>query len=594
MTKRILAIDGGGVRGIIPACILAKIESMFSCSANDLFDLIVGTSTGGIIGLLIRNQIASKDIYEIYCNNGGNIFNNPKNIISYVYGAKYKNDGLKKILYDNLADTLFRDIKNKIIVTSYNIKERCPVLFRNWGKDISACDLRAVDIALATSAAPTYFPPFEIDSSNTAIDGGVFCNNPSLIAYAEARKIWEDEKIDILSISTGSLLKRPLTKTHKKWGKVSWGTHVFEYIFDGASKSADKILRDISRYETNVSYKRVDCSIRDEAEKLDGVSNTAVDLLRGCAEDLWTNERESIFEFIDQPATPAVPCIGSHGDQMLDGNSKYLRMSIFNIMKELLEPRVNLANIDYVAEYTITDLIHECTKVRTDGSKEYIKKTERKIFRARAEAFGMKYGDGAADEKLIAPDKIQLKNLRPWTDYLNEIFQQYSINLSGLSLLDVGIGPGTANVDLYSQCKSLMLTDISEKTLKSARSIYPKAASIVCSAENLEGIAYAAFDVYASFRTYQSSLFDITRALREARRVLNGNGFFIISVPIMFVKEDGSVRHGLLRHGDKDPSDEYACEVVNRIASTAKRLQFKNVTCSTDISPFEHYIIGYK
>lgn len=232
--------------------------------------------------------------------------------------------------------------------------------------------------------------------------------------------------------------------------------------------------------------------------------------------------------------------------------------------------------------------------MRTDGSEKYIARVEKSIFDAHAEAFTRKYGDDVTDEKLKAANEIQWPGLRPWTDYLHEIFQKFGISLAGVSLLDVGVGLGKANIELYSQCKSLMLTDISKKMLKSARAHYPHAGFTTCSAKELQGIAHSSFDVYTSFRTYQSSLFDITRSLRSDRRVLNANGIFIISVPIMFVKNNGTVRVGLLRQGDEDPSPEYAMEVAKSIESTAIRLQFKNVSCITGESPFKHYIVGHK
>lgn len=591
MTKRILTIDGGGIRGIIPAYILMQIESLCSRKIDELFDLVAGTSTGGIIGILIRHKIALSDIYDLYQKKSNVIFCNPSKFTSYLSGAKYSNSGLKKILNENLGDTTFGDLQKKTLITSYNIKEQCPILFKNWAQDHSMSQLKIVDIALATSAAPTFFQPIRVDDRNTAIDGGVYCNNPSLVAYIEARSLWPHEKIDILSIGTGSLPPTALGNNYEKWGKLYWSSRLFEYVFDGTSKNVHEIMCAISEFEKNVSYERVDCDVPEGAEKLDGVTEKIIETLRLQAVRLWTQQKEDIITFIDSQACSNIE---TADQQKLDDNSKYLKMSIFDIMKELLAGQIDIGDISYVPGFTIADLIYECTKVRTDGSKKYIAKAEKTIFEARADAFTRKYGNDVADEKLKPLEEILLPDLRPWTDYLYDIFRRLNINLSGVSLLDVGIGLGKANVELYRQCKSLMLTDISKKMLRSTRSLYPHASFATCSAEDLQGIAHSSFDVYTSFRTYQSSLFDITRALRSARRVLNANGIFIISVPIMFVKNDGSVRAGLLRQGDEDPSPEYAIEMAKGIASTAIRLQFKNVRCVIGESPFEHYIIGHK
>lgn len=157
MTKRILTIDGGGVRGLIPAQILMQIENQCHRKIDDLFDLIAGTSTGGIIGILIRNQMELSQIGDIYRTKSNIIFSNPNKFFSYISGAKYSNTGLKKILNDALGDTVSGKLKKKLLITSYNIKEHCPMLFRSWVQDNSIASLKAVDIALATSAAPTFF-----------------------------------------------------------------------------------------------------------------------------------------------------------------------------------------------------------------------------------------------------------------------------------------------------------------------------------------------------------------------------------------------------------------------------------------------------
>lgn len=128
--------------------------------------------------------------------------------------------------------------------------------------------------------------------------------------------------------------------------------------------------------------------------------------------------------------------------------------------------------------------------------------------------------------------------------------------------------------------------------LKIAKDSLSHAETIVANAEDLS-IIDKKYNLYLSFRTYQSTLFDYRAALHEAYRILNRRGIFIISIPIMFPKEDGSIAKGLLRPGNKEikPDMCYANEVASSIASTAQCLQFNNVSID-DRSPFELFIIG--
>ena len=203
--RKILSLDGGGIRGLIPARILEEIETQTKQPVHKLFDLISGTSTGGIlaVGLTTPRTRAgarpctAKEMVDLYAERGNEIFSRSfwKSVTS-LGDEKYDAAPLERILHDMLGDAELKDTVRDIVVTSYDIEARKPYLFKtSRAKETSGRNHLLRHVARATSAAPTCFEAFLLDESQWAneahhrralVDGGVFANNPSMIALSEA------------------------------------------------------------------------------------------------------------------------------------------------------------------------------------------------------------------------------------------------------------------------------------------------------------------------------------------------------------------------------------------------------------------------
>jgi len=206
---KILAIDGGGIRGIIPATVLMEIEKQTGKRVAELFDLIAGTSTGGILAVGLarpgpdgRARYTAGDMRELYLRKGAAIFPQPGfpkslwNSAKRPFTEKYAAKGIESVLQKYFGDSRLKDSLSNLLVTSYEIHLRQPWFFRSdRARQDPEYDFPLWEVARATSAAPTYFPPAQIPRSGAnqpnwmLIDGGAYANNPALCAYAETRSI---------------------------------------------------------------------------------------------------------------------------------------------------------------------------------------------------------------------------------------------------------------------------------------------------------------------------------------------------------------------------------------------------------------------
>ncbi len=305
---KILSIDGGGIRGLIPAIVLKEIKDNIDNDKEiyEIFDLIAGTSTGGIIALgLTAPQIDDKtkaantvkDLIDLYENNGSKIFpkwkffNFLKTIIQ-VFEQKYSAKSLEKNLERLLKNTTIEDALTNILVPTYDIERRTPHFFKKWPlntlKNVENFYMK--DVARATSAAPTFFKPAKISPLSdgrkfSLVDGGVFANNPALCALIEAKKIYPNaEKYVIVSLGTGSVNRKYYYNKVKKWGFASWispgnGVPLLSIMMDGQSDSANHQLKRLP----GVEFYRFDTELINTNDELDDASQQNIIALKNLA-----------------------------------------------------------------------------------------------------------------------------------------------------------------------------------------------------------------------------------------------------------------------------------------------------------------------
>ncbi len=295
MTKRVLAIDGGGIRGIIPAMVVAHIERKMGRPACELFDLMVGTSTGGILALGLSRpgvgkpaQFSARRVVKLYEDHGAKIFEHSLwrklRTAGGILEEAYSHQGLEAVLAQYFAESKLADCEVPTMVTSYDIQNRKTVFLKSWHKNHK--EILCRDAARATSAAPTYFEPKPLDTAenqHVLIDGGIFINSPSVSAFAEARKLFPGEPIKLLSLGTGELTRAIPYHQAKTWGSALWVISLLDCMFDGVSKAADYQMRlflgeDYQRLQIPLNYASDDM---DDASKgnIRNLKHTASELL---------------------------------------------------------------------------------------------------------------------------------------------------------------------------------------------------------------------------------------------------------------------------------------------------------------------------
>lgn len=319
---RILSIDGGGIRGIIPATVLEYVEKKLkevsgdenACIA-DYFDLIAGTSTGGILTCfyLIPNPSKPKDTtvrvqnskysaskaLEFYSEKGFSIFNQSKNKswlgLKLLFNAtRFNPTTIEGIFSEEFGNLMMSDLLKPCILTSYDMMGQTSVFFssRETRKDR---EYFVRDVVRSTSAAPTYFPTAFITNQKTRqqmanLDGGVFANNPAMCAYVEARKtdfgkVKKPAAKDMifLSIGTGGgRLKLPKISKSGKWGGLRWAMSIPNIMMDGAADTVDYQVRaifDTLSEDEKKQYKRIDVPL-DERHYAPDMSDASPDNIK--------------------------------------------------------------------------------------------------------------------------------------------------------------------------------------------------------------------------------------------------------------------------------------------------------------------------
>jgi uncharacterized protein len=331
---RILAIDGGGIRGIIPAKILEAIEEHTKCQIFELFDLIAGTSTGGIIALgltkphpntsdKLNAHYTASDLVKLYQTCGAQIFCEPsplRKLGLFFKEAKFSSKGKDSVLENYFGSTSLKEAIKKVLVISYDIERRTPVLFTNSFDEIvtspyaplKLCDgVTMKQAAMATSAAPTYFEPYQIKIKNlnksyTLVDGGLISNNPSSFATTEiiydfVNKTKGKYKLDmnellVVSLGTGSLQKPYSFTQTKQWGMLQWVRPVIDISMDGNSASIDSQMSQLFSQITDKDrhYYRFNPPLDEKNEAMDDASTSNISSLSNLANKTIEDNKDDL------------------------------------------------------------------------------------------------------------------------------------------------------------------------------------------------------------------------------------------------------------------------------------------------------------
>ena len=341
-TFNVLSIDGGGIRGIIPAMILAKIEEETGKNISCLFDLIVGTSTGGILALGLtqkgtpeKPQLSAKELVKIYKDHGSTIFDPSwlEEVLSEIdedleplrdsesttrvwvvkswevisgYGRKalsvlkrlgnekYPRDGLEKVFNACVDENLcLEDVTTKTMVTCYDMQNPETVFLKSWNEAHKPIKIK--DAAFATSAAPTYFEPLPLrfaEKERTLIDGGIFINSPVVSAYAEAQRLiserdeykcYAKDDIFVVSLGTGEFAAGTGYSEAKDWGAARWLLELVNYIAHSGPAAVDYQMERLLPAD---NYVRLQIALDKKHAEMDNASDDNIRYLKSQARQL--------------------------------------------------------------------------------------------------------------------------------------------------------------------------------------------------------------------------------------------------------------------------------------------------------------------
>lgn len=276
-TFKILSIDGGGIKGLYSASILARIEKKTGKRISDYFDMICGTSTGGLIALGLANGMSAQSLSDLYFDKGSQIFPTSDNIFIRIVQSKWQFvkqlffcnkhsiKPLKLILENIFGNKTMNQANNLLCIPSFNLTTGQPRVFKNShinnGFFVDK-DIKMVDVALATSSAPTYFPIHEHNEFLYA-DGGVWANNPSMCGLLEALDYYvgEGKEYDSYQLLSISSIAQPSgwTSTSKKAKSIlHWREKVFQTALDGQSYFAHFfLLKIVNKINPKGTYFRI-------------------------------------------------------------------------------------------------------------------------------------------------------------------------------------------------------------------------------------------------------------------------------------------------------------------------------------------------
>lgn len=341
---RILSVDGGGIRGLVPALVVAELERRLQEATGeearrlaDYFHLFAGTSTGGLVALSLttpdpdvpeRPRISGTELASLYTDDGPSIFRRSllRRLITLDgwRAPKYSLAPLEAAVVRRLGTAELKSALRDLVLSSYDMTGREPYFFKRWrARQSSERNRPIVEAALATSAAPTYFPSHEVDG-RALVDGGVFAANPVIAAIAEALKRTTDQPAnltpnDLLVVSVG-------TGQHKQgfgqsqvsgWGKLGWirprgeDPAILDAMLDGSSDAADHWAHMLLNHPPGADlpepenigrgprYFRLQVRLHDSIA-MDDASAATLDALGGAANELIAAYESELTEIVER------------------------------------------------------------------------------------------------------------------------------------------------------------------------------------------------------------------------------------------------------------------------------------------------------
>ena len=325
---RILSIDGGGIRGIMPAIIISELEKRLRLSTgkpdsyiSDYFDMIAGTSTGGMLACYYLynndgNRLDAVNAIDMYEKHGATIFKTRllRRIIQYIFDPLYHENGINKVLKETFGDVKLSEAPCNSTIMAYDITARKAVIFTSeTARNKESRNYYLRDIARATSAAPTYFRVAKTKAMNGdcsyLIDGGIYANDPTLCAIVEAKKTKYPDRDEcpkikdmyVVSLGTGEIKEPYKYKKAKHWGRFCWILPLIDMLLSSGSEVVSFQVKKLFEAENSKSnYKRIVPKLINVNDEMDDASPKNIANLKSVAEQYIANNSNKLDEIVKQ------------------------------------------------------------------------------------------------------------------------------------------------------------------------------------------------------------------------------------------------------------------------------------------------------
>jgi hypothetical protein len=293
MVKRVLALDASGVRVLATARFLARLETELPQSLDDTFDLVVGISSGATlacsIGVMAMPARESVDLFSPHTLR--DIFDRtawerPGDLIQRT--PRYDGKGKRRTLKQFFGDSYLSDASTPTMLVTYDVEARRPLVLSNKGKK----RIRTFNAADAASALPLFFPTVRVNN-RWLIDASPVCGSATLSAYAEARNLWPDEEIKVLSVGSGLGTRAVPGKQSRTFGVLGW----IDHDLLGIAMDTTLVERHARQLIGN-RYLRVNSELSDVKDELDDTSRQNLDALAKLAERWFAEFGESALELL--------------------------------------------------------------------------------------------------------------------------------------------------------------------------------------------------------------------------------------------------------------------------------------------------------
>ena len=293
-TKLVLSFDGGGVRAIAGVVFLKQLEKASGKKIFDIFDFFIGTSAGGINALNLAaleancfeledfwsKENLAKTMSKSFWDNASFLQTKPK----------YDGKGKRELLLKYFLDQSLGEAKKPVAVLAYDIENRKPRLLSSYDSP----GIKIVSAASATTAAPIYYSTQEIDDGTWLIDGGIVANNPSLLGYSEAKKIFPGCNIKVLSIGAGVNRRKINGPNSARWGALNWFRHDILGIMLESS-----MFHEIATDLIGANYLRINSSTGLVNRRMDDSSDANLERIHLMGMEWWSEFGQDTTDFLN-------------------------------------------------------------------------------------------------------------------------------------------------------------------------------------------------------------------------------------------------------------------------------------------------------